>query len=159
MKNNTFDLETMSFSFEDVAIQNPTVSPCGRFTVDPKGYGFYVDHTGGGCTAWTKKLDNGFLVMTNDTLGHNLGEDGTEFTMCFYDGDEEQESWGTTVVCFQLNVGVVPEDSVTKGGAVVDHATMCKIIKEFNQKIDTKIDKADALVLVDIFKNIDLANT
>ena len=75
------------------------------------------------------------------------------------DGDEEQESWGTTVVCFQLNVGVVPEDSVTKGGAVVDHATMCKIIKEFNQKIDMKIDRADALVLVDIFKNIDLANT
>jgi hypothetical protein len=159
MKNNTFDLETMSFSFEDVAIQNPTVSPCGRFTVDPKGYGFYVDNTGGGCTAWTKKLDNGYLVMTNDNLGHNLGEDGTEFTMCFYDGQDEEEAWGNCVVCFQLNVGIVPEDLHSEGGSVVSHATMCNIIKEFNSRTDIKIDKEDALVLVDIFKNIDLANT
>jgi hypothetical protein len=159
METNNFDLETMSFIFDGTAIQNPTASPCGRFTVDPKGYGFYVEHTGGGCTAWVKKLDNGYLVMTNDNLGHDLGRDGTEFTMCFYDGDEEQDSWGTTVACFQLYVGVVPEESVTRNGAVVDYATVCKIIKEFNQQLDIKIDRADALLLVDIFKNIDLANT
>ena len=159
MKNNTFDLDTMSFFFDDVAIQNPTVSPCGRFTVDPKGYGFYVDHTGGGCTAWVKKLDNGYLAMTNNNLGHDLGEDGTEFTMCFYDGQDDEEAWGNCIVCCDLNVGVIPEDSVSNSGSVVDHATMCKIIKELNEKIATKINKEDALALVDIFKKIDLANT
>lgn len=106
----TFDLETMSFTFEGTSIQNPTASFCGRFTVDPKGYGFYVEHTGGGCTAWVKKLDNGYLVMTND-LSHNLGEDGSEFTMCFYDGGEE-EIWGNLLACCDLYVGVVPDEGV-----------------------------------------------
>ena len=36
MKTNTFDLDTMSFEFDGVAIQNPTCSPDGRFTVNPK---------------------------------------------------------------------------------------------------------------------------
>jgi len=159
MKTNTFDLDTMSFEFEGTAIQNPTASPDGRFTVDPKGYGFYVDHTGGGCTAWVKKLDNGYLVMTNGNLGHDLGEDGKEFDMCFYDGQDDEEAWGNRVACTNLHVGIVPEEWRTEEGGVVDYLTLTKIINGVYDKCDIFIDKDQALALVDLFKKIDLANT
>lgn len=160
MKNNFFDVDTMSFCFDGVAIQNPTASPDGRFTVDPKGYGFYVEHTGGGCTAWVKKLDNGYLVMTNGNLSHELGEDGKEFDMCFYDGSEEGDTdmWGNRIVCTDMYVGVVPEDERSEN-SVVDHPTMCKIINGVYDRIDYRITKSEALALVDLFKKIDLANT
>ena len=159
MKTNTFDLDTMSFEFEGVAIQNPTCSPDGRFTVNPKGYGFYVDHTGGGCTAWTKKMENGYLVMTNDNLGHDLGEMGSQFTMCFYDGDDEEESWGNRIACAELYVGTVPEEHRTEEGSVVDYLTLVKVINGVYDKCDIFIDKNQALALIDLFKTIDLENT
>jgi len=159
MKTNTFELETMSFEFEGIAIQNPTCSPDGRFRVDPKGYGFYVDHTGGGCTAWVKKLENGYLVMTNNNLGHDLGEDGTEFTMCFYDGEDDEEAWGNRIACADLFVGVMPEDNCTEEGGIVDYITLTKVINGVYDKCDIYIDKDQALALVDLFKKIDLANT
>jgi len=159
MKTNTFDLDTMSFEFDGVAIQNPTCSPDGRFTVDPKGYGFGIDHTGGGCTAWVKKLENGYLVMTNDNLGHELGENGQEFTMCFYDGQDDEEAWGNRVACAELYVGIIPEDHRTEKGGVVDYLTLTKVINGVYDKCDIFIDKDQALALVDLFKTIDLANT
>jgi hypothetical protein len=160
METNTFDLETMSFTFDGTSIQNPTASPCGRFTVDPKGYGFYVENTGGGCTAWVKKLDNGYLVITNGNLGHDLGEDGKEFDMCFYDGQDDEEAWGNRVACTDLHVGVVPDElSLTPNGSTVDYATITKIINGVYDQISHRIDRDDALALVDLFKKIDLANT
>ena len=160
MKENTFDLDTMSFCFDGTSIQNPTASPDGRFTVDPKGYGFYVEQTGGGCTAWVKKLDNGYLVMTNGNLGHDLGEDGKEFDMCFYDGQDDEEAWGNRVACTDLHVGVVPDElSLTPDGSTVDYATIAKIINGVYDQISHRIDRDDALALVDLFKKIDLANT
>lgn len=162
MKENTFDLDTMSFSFDGVAIQNPTASPDGRFTVDPKGYGFYVEHTGGGCTAWVKKLENGYLVLTNGNLGHDLGEDGKEFDMCFYDGSEEGDTdmWGNRIVCTDLYVGVVLDEyALTPEGAFVDYPTITKIINGFYDIASYRIDRDEALALVDLFKQIDLANT
>jgi hypothetical protein len=159
MKTNTFDLDTMSFEFDGVAIQNPTCSPDGRFTVDPKGYGFYVEHTGGGCTAWAKKLENGYLIMTNGNLGHDLGENGKEFDMCFYDGKDDEEAWGNRVACSSLYVGVMPEEHRTEKGGVVDYLTLTKVINGVYDKCDIYIDKDQALGLVDLFKTIDLANT
>jgi hypothetical protein len=162
MKTNTFDLETMSFEFDGVAIQNPTCSPDGRFTVDPEGYGFYVDHTGGGCTAWVKKLENGYLVMTNGNLGHELGKSGTEFTMCFYDGNTEhyeEVEWGNRVACADLYVGITPESYTTEEGGWVDYLTLVKVINGVYDKCDIYIDKHQACALVDLFKTIDLANT
>jgi hypothetical protein len=159
MKTNTFDLDTMSFEFEGVAIQNPTCSPDGRFTVDPKGYGFYVENTGGGCTAWVKKLENGYLVMTNGNLGHDLGECGKDFTMCFYDGQDDEEAWGNRVACADLYVGVVPQEHRSHDGAVVDYITITKIINGVYNRCDIFIDADQALALVDLFKTIDLANT
>ena len=162
MKTNTFDLDTMSFEFDGVAIQNPTCSPDGRFTVDPKGYGFYVEHTGGGCTCWVKKLENGYLVMTDGDLSHELGECGKEFLMCYYDGNTEhyeEGEWGNRVACSNMFVGVVPEESCTEEGGVVDYLTLTKVINGVYDKCDIFIDKDQALALVDLFKTIDLANT
>jgi hypothetical protein len=162
MKNNTFDVDTMSFDFEGIAIQNPTCSPDGRFTVDLKGYGFYVEHTGGGCTCWVKKLENGYLVITDGDLSHELGECGNKFLMCFYDGDTEhyeEGEWGNRVACADLFVGVMPEDNYSEEGSVIDYVTLTKIINGVYDKCDIFIDRDQALALVDLFKKIDLANT
>jgi hypothetical protein len=161
MKNNTFDVDTMSFIFDDTAIQNPTLSPCARFTVSPKDYGFSIDGTGGGCTAWVKRLENGVLVLTNGNLGHELGEVGKGFDMCFYDGsdDDDTDTWGNRIACMDLNVGIFPADHTTEEGSVVCYTEVTKIINKVYDKLDIFIDKNQALALVDIFKKIDLANT
>jgi hypothetical protein len=87
---NPFD---MSFVFNDVHITNPTMSEDGRFSVSPKHYGFGIESTGGGCTAWSKRLDNGQVLVLTDEGGctHKL-EDG--FLMGLYDGDENEGTWG-----------------------------------------------------------------
>jgi hypothetical protein len=159
MQNNTFHLDSMSYIFDDTAIQNPTLSPCSRFNVSPKDYGFYIEGTGGGCTAWVKQLENGFLVLTNGGLSHELGEVGKEFVMCFYDGKNDEDMWGNRVACMDLSVGILPEDHISAEGSVVCYLEITKIINQVYDKLDIFIDKNQALALVDIFKKIDLANT
>lgn len=86
---NQFD---MSFVHNGIHIMNPTLSEDGRFSVSPSHYGFGIEQTGGGSTAWVKYLDNGVLVLTNeDGINHDL-KDG--FVMGFYDGDENEGTWG-----------------------------------------------------------------
>jgi len=86
---NAFD---MSFIFNDVHITNPTMSEDGRFSVSPKHYGFEIQSTGGGCTAWVKQLDDvKVLVLTDDGgCSHKL-DDG--FMMGLYDGSEDEGTW------------------------------------------------------------------
>jgi hypothetical protein len=103
-----FDLDTASFTHDHTAIVNPTLSDCGRFVVSPKTYGFYVEYTGGGCTAWVKKFDNGYLVISDYDVSHNLGEAGSPMLMCFYDGSED-DMWGNNLACYDLKVGVLEE--------------------------------------------------
>jgi hypothetical protein len=87
---NPFD---MSFVFNDVHITNPTMSEDGRFSVSPKHYGFGIEGTGGGCSAWSKHLDDGKVLVLTDSegLSHNLGDN---FLMGLYDGDEREGTWG-----------------------------------------------------------------
>jgi len=159
MQNNTFDVDTMSFIFDNTAIQNPTLSPCARFTVSPKDYGFYIEGTGGGCSAWVKQLENGFLVLTNGGLSHELGDAGKDFVMCYYDDKNDEDMWGNRVACMDLSVGILPQDHTSEEGSVVCYTEIAKIINRVYDKLDIFIDKNQALALVDIFKKIDLANT
>ena len=65
----------MSFIHNDVHIMNPTLSEDGRFPVSPSHYGFSIESTGGGSSAWVKYLDDGVLVLTNeDGISHNLDD-------------------------------------------------------------------------------------
>jgi hypothetical protein len=155
------DFENMSFTDNHMAIQNPTVSECGRWSVSPDTYGFEVEGTGGGCTAWVKKFDNGIVVLTNGHLSHNLGKVGDGFVMCFYDGKEDGDTdvWGNRICCTDLFVGVLPTDLKTPDGWVVDYKTTVQIINQVYNKTDIFIDTDQALALVDIFHKIDLANT
>lgn len=155
------DLENMSFTHNHTAIQNPTVSECGRWTETPEKYGFTVEGTGGGCTAWVKECDNGYVVLTNGNLSHNLGETGSSFVMCFYDGKEDGDTdiWGNRLGCADLFVGVMPTDLTTHDGWVVDYKTVVQIINQVYNRTDIFIDSDQALALVDIFKKVDLANT
>lgn len=94
---NQFD---MSFVFNDVHIMNPTMSEDGRFSVSPKHYGFTIEGTGGGCSAWVKRLDNGnFLVLTDESgCSHKLDD---SLMIGLYDGDENEGTWGNCLGTIQ----------------------------------------------------------
>lgn len=94
---NQFD---MSFVFNDVHIMNPTLSEDGRFSVSPAHYGFTIESTGGGCSAWVKYLANGqVLVLTGESgCSHNLDE---SMMMGLYDGNENEGTWGNCLGILQ----------------------------------------------------------
>jgi hypothetical protein len=90
----------MSFIFNDVHIMNPTLSEDGRFSVSPAHYGFTIESTGGGSTAWVKRLDDGNVLVLTDEGGcsHNLDE---SLMMGLYDGDENEGTWGNCLGIIQ----------------------------------------------------------
>lgn len=155
------DLENMSFLHNHTAIQNPTVTDCGRGVVSPETYGFEIEGTGGGCTAWVKKCENGIVVLTNGHLSHKLEKIGSKFVMCFYDGKEDGDTdvWGNRLACTDLFVGVLPTDLTTPEGWVVDYPTVVQIINQVYNRTDIFIDTDQALALVDIFHKVNLSNT
>ena len=109
MKKSDFDLYDMTFSFEGMSVSNPTLSSCGRFTVDPiTEYGFSIIHTGGGCTALQKRVEGGWVVLCRE-VSHKLGDDLSPFIMGFYDGAEDDNTetmWGNCIGLVDLQVGV-----------------------------------------------------
>lgn len=105
--SDTIDPSDMSFTYQGTAVTNPTTSECGRFTVSPSYYGFEVMGTGGGCTAWQKKVGDSWVVLSNECT-HNLGENLTPFLMGFYDGAEDGDLWGNPIAHTTLQVGVIP---------------------------------------------------
>lgn len=94
------------FLFNGVNIENPTLSACGRFQVDPQlAYGFEVYHTGGGCTALKLETkDGGYIWLTDNDLSHEIPtEPGADFAMGFYSEEGEE------LAIFNLKVGIPPE--------------------------------------------------
>ena len=93
---NQFD---MSFIFNGVHIMNPTMSEDGRFSVSPEHYGFKIEGTGGGSTAWVKHTDKGVLVLTDESgCSHKLDD---SLMMGLYDGDENEGTWGNCLGILQ----------------------------------------------------------
>jgi|LakWasM116_HOW13_FD_contig_111_31109_length_1321_multi_11_in_0_out_0_1 hypothetical protein len=104
--NSDVTLTERGFVFQGIEITNPTLSPCGRFQVDPKkAYGFYVYHTGGGCTALQLDTkDGGYIWLTDMDLSHELPTTaGKPFMMGFYDKEGEE------IAIFNLKTAVAPE--------------------------------------------------
>jgi hypothetical protein len=62
----------ITFEHNGVNITNPTASECGRMGCSPKYYGFEIEQTGGGCTAWVKYLPDGTYLMLTDEVSANL---------------------------------------------------------------------------------------
>lgn len=67
-----------------------------------KDQGFYIEHTGGGCTAWVKKLSTGQYVVLTSASGcsHNIESD---MLVGIYDGSED-EMWGNVIDHFEVNL-------------------------------------------------------
>jgi len=104
--NDAVTLTEKGFIFQGIEITNPTLSPCGRFQVDPKkAYGFYVYHTGGGCTALNLDTkDGGYIWLTDMDASHELPTvAGEPFVMGFYDKEGEE------IAIFNLKTAVAPE--------------------------------------------------
>jgi hypothetical protein len=76
------------------------VSNKGDTMRDLKREGFYIEHTGGNCTAWVKKLETGQFVVITDASGcthevkngHMIG---------IYDGSEG-DLWGDLITSFVI---------------------------------------------------------
>lgn len=67
-----YSADMLAFVHQDMQIRNPFLSDCGRFTVDPKEYGFDEYHTGGGCMALRKMLPCGEYLLLTDADGCNI---------------------------------------------------------------------------------------
>lgn len=82
------------FEHEGMHITNPTASDDGgRSLASPEVYGFEICHTGGGCTAWERKLPDGRQCMLTQIGGcsHELGEGGELYLLGLYDAETGDE--------------------------------------------------------------------
>lgn len=105
-KGSDVTLTDKGFVFNGVEINNPTLSSCGRFRVDPiEAYGFYIYGTGGGCTALQLDTsDGGYIWLTDMGQSHELPINNSEpFMMGFYDKEGEEKA------IFNLKTGIAPE--------------------------------------------------
>lgn len=68
-----------------------------------KEQGFYIEHTGGGCTAWVKKLPTGqYIVITcGGGCDHNFDID---MLVGIYDGSDDECMWGNLIESFEVNL-------------------------------------------------------
>lgn len=101
-KANPVTLTAKGFVFNGVEVRNPTLSLCGRFTVDPKeAYGFYEASTGGGCTALQLDVQGGGYVWLTDGNDSSVlpTEINEPFAMGFFDNE------GSEIDFFTLKVG------------------------------------------------------
>jgi hypothetical protein len=68
-----------------------------------KDQGFYVDWTGGNCSAWVKKLPTGqYIVITcGGGCDHNFDKD---ILIGIYDGSEDELMWGNMIDSFEIDL-------------------------------------------------------
>jgi len=87
-----YDPALMAFIHEGFEIRNPFLSECGRFAVDPElAYGFFAHHTGGGCMALVKQLEDGRQIWLTDEGGSEIPEaheTDTAILGVFIEGDQ-----------------------------------------------------------------------
>ncbi len=87
-----YDPALMAFVHEGYEIRNPFLSECGRFAVDPElAYGFFAHHTGGGCMALVKQLEDGRQIWLTDEGGSAIPEAheaDTALLGVFIEGDQ-----------------------------------------------------------------------
>lgn len=104
-------LTAKGFVFNGVEVRNPTLSLCGRFTVNPKdAYGFNEVSTGGGCTALQLDVHGGGYVWLTDgndscVLPTEINE---PFAMGFFDNE------GLEIAFHTLKVGENYSDDSTE---------------------------------------------
>ena len=70
---------------------------------DLKNQGFYVEWTGGNCSAWVKKLPTGqYIVITcGGGCDHNFEND---MLIGIYDGSEDELMWGNLIDSFEIDL-------------------------------------------------------
>jgi hypothetical protein len=70
---------------------------------DLKEQGFYVEWTGGNCSAWVKKLPTGqYIVITcGGGCDHNFESD---MLIGIYDGSEDELMWGNLIDSFEIDL-------------------------------------------------------
>ena len=68
-----------------------------------KDQGFYVEWTGGNCSAWVKKLPTGqYIVITcGGGCDHNFDID---MLVGIYDGSEDELMWGNLIESFEIDL-------------------------------------------------------
>ena len=103
------------FEHNGMCIHNPLVSECYRFDVTPAEYGFTVENTGGGCTAWRRDfvLADGrpcFMRICAD-LSHEFdpGDEDISIGVYLNDTDDAAETW----VCYMLRDLIENEETGT----------------------------------------------
>jgi hypothetical protein len=99
----------IAFEHDGVSINNPFMSSCGRFEVDPRTYGFVEEETGGGCLALVKRFADGRHIMLTDEGGSQLPENTQDCMIGLYDVDREM------LVCRTMSAQIALADAELQG--------------------------------------------
>jgi hypothetical protein len=99
----------IAFEHDGVSINNPFMSSCGRFEVDPRTYGFVEEETGGGCLALVKRFADGRHIMLTDEGGSQLPENTQDCMIGLYDVDREM------LVCRTMSTQIALADAELQG--------------------------------------------
>lgn len=77
----------------------------GNYTMESlKQQGFYIENTGGGCTAWVKKMPTGQYIVLTSSSGSTHNFYG-EVIVGIYDGSED-ELWGNMIDSMEISLAM-----------------------------------------------------
>jgi hypothetical protein len=107
VERNSYDKNLLAFSDDGEEIRDPFLSPCGRFQVDPRQYGFAEWATGGGCKALRRELDGGHYLLLTDESGLDLPDPGDASSALLGRYDENGEE---LLVCRIADVVMYDEE-------------------------------------------------
>lgn len=83
--------ELLAFPHDGTHVQNPFLSECSRFAVDPRQYGFKEWETGGGCVALVKEIEGGHTLWLTDESGDGFPDLQDTDSAMYGRYDEERE--------------------------------------------------------------------
>lgn len=83
-----YNVELMSFEHGGMAIRNPFISECGRFSAEPEYYGFSGWSAGGGCVALRKDFGSRYWLLT-DASGMELPDATSDDLLALYSKNGE----------------------------------------------------------------------
>jgi hypothetical protein len=75
-------------------------------------HGYTLEHTGGGCRAWHRPVEDGYLMITDYQLGLTAAASSQEWSVGRYLDDGEQYGWIVTGEVYTLEGALAVADKL-----------------------------------------------
>ena len=75
-----YDFNVLGITTVDgLQVRNPLLAFSEAFGVSAEGWGFYIDHTGGGCRAYRLDLEGGDYLLLTDANGTDIPDQPDDY--------------------------------------------------------------------------------